>query len=133
MTDDKIDCALEKGNSNENFNYYLSSLRRKNLNRVILAQLNINSIRNKFDLLAKGIKGMVDVLMISETKFDETFPCRQFYIEGFTPPYRLDGNCHRDGILVYVREDIPSKLIEMNNSIESISIELNLRWLAWLK
>ena len=108
MTDDKIDCALEKGNSNENFNYYLSSLRRKNLNRVILAQLNINSIRNKFDLLAKGIKGMVDVLMVSETKIDETFPSRQFYIEGFTPPYRLDQNCHGGGILVYVREDIPS-------------------------
>ena len=133
MTDDRIDCALEKGDSNKNFKYYLSSLRRKNLNRVILAQLKINSIRNKFDLLAKGIKGMVDVLMVSETKIDETFPSRQFYIEGFTPPYRLDGNCHRGGILVYVREDIPSKLIEMNNSIESISIELNLRWLAWLK
>ena len=73
LTDDKIDCALEKGNSNENFKYYFSSLRRKNLNRVILAQLNINSIRNKFDLLAEGIKGKVDVLMISETKIDETF------------------------------------------------------------
>ena len=42
LTDDKIDCALEKGDSNKS----LSSLRRKNLNRVTLAQLNINSIRN---------------------------------------------------------------------------------------
>ena len=42
--------ALEKDNSNENFKYYLNSLRRNNLNRVILAQLNINSMRNKFDL-----------------------------------------------------------------------------------
>ena len=127
MTDDKTDCALEKGNNSENFKYYLSSLRRKNLNRVILAQLNINSIRNKFDLLAEGIKGKVDVLMISETKTDETFPSKQFYIEGFTPPYRLDRNCYGGGILVYVREDIPSKLIEMNSSVESISIELNSR------
>ena len=53
LTDDKIDCVLEKGNSNENFKYYLNSLRKKNLNRVILAQLNINSIRNKLDLLTK--------------------------------------------------------------------------------
>ena len=75
---------------------------------------------------------MVDVLMVSETKIDETFPSRQFYIEGFTPPYRLDRNCHGGGILVYVREDIPSKLIEMNSSIESISIELNLRKKRWL-
>ena len=84
--------VLEKGNSNEKFKYYLSSLRRKNLNRVILAQLNISSIRNKFDLLGEGIKGKVDVLMISETKIDETFPSRQFYIERSTPPCRLDRN-----------------------------------------
>ena len=132
LTNNKVDLVLEKGNSNENFKYYLRSLPRKNLNRVILAQLNINSIRNKFDLLFEGIKGKVDVLMISETKIDETFPSRQFYIEGFTPSYRLDRNCHEGGILVYVREDIPSKLIEMNSSVESISIELNLKKKKWL-
>ena len=132
LTNNKVDLVLEKGNSNENFKYYLRSLPRKNLNRVILAQLNINSIRNKFDLLFEGIKGKVDVLMISETKIDETFPSRQFYIEGFTPSYTLDRNCHEGGILVYVREDIPSKLIEMNSSVESISIELNLKKKKWL-
>ena len=87
---------------------------------------------NKFDLLAEGIKGKVDVLMISETKIDETFPSRQFYVEGFIPPYRLDRHSHGWGILVYVRENIPSKLIEMNSSVESISIELNLREKKWL-
>ena len=102
-------------------------VQRENLNRVILAQLNINSIQSKFDLLAEGIKGKVDVYMMSETKIDETFPSRQFFIKGFTPPYRLDWNCHGGGILVYVREDIPSKLIEMKSSSESISIELKLR------
>ena len=53
--------------------------------------------------------------MIPETKINETFPSRQLYIEGFTPPYRLDRNCHGGSILVYVREDIPSELIEMNS------------------
>ena len=98
MTDNKIDCVLE-GNSNENFKYYVSSLRRKNLNRVILAQLNTNYIRNKCDLLAGGIKGKLDILMINET-----FPSRQFYIEGFRTPYKLHGKCHGGGIIVYVRE-----------------------------
>ena len=65
--------------------------------------------------------------MISETKIDETFPSRQFCIEEFTSPYRLDRNCHGGGILVYIREDLPSKLNEMNSSVDSISIELNLR------
>ena len=107
-------------------------VQRENLNRVILAQLNINSIQSKFDLLAEGIKGKVDVYMMSETKIDETFPSRQFFIKGFTPPYRLDWNCHGGGILVYVREDIPSKLIEMKSSSESISVELKLRRKKWL-
>ena len=107
-------------------------VQRENLNRVIRAQLNINSIQSKFDLLAEGIKGKVDVFMMSETKIDETFPSRQFFIKGFTPPYRLDWNCHGGGILVYVREDIPSKLIEMKSSSESISIELKLRRKKWL-
>ena len=46
--------------------------------------------------------------MIVETKTGETFPSRQFDIEGFTPPYRLDRKCHWCGIRVYVREDILS-------------------------
>ena len=70
-------------------------------------------------------------MKISETKIDETFPFRQFYIEGFTLAYRLNRNCHRGVILVYVREDIPPKLIEMNSSVESISIEQNLRKKKW--
>ena len=132
LTDDKIDCVLEKGKSNENFKYYLSSLGRKSLNRVILTQLNINSIRNKFDIPAERIKGKVDVLIVPKTKIDETFPSRKFNIEGFTPPYRLDRNCHWVGILIHIREDISPKLIEMNSSVKSISIELNLRKKKWL-
>ena len=88
-------------------------------------------MRNKFDHLAKRIKGKVDVLMIPETKIANTFPSRQFYIEGFTPSYRLGRNCHASGILVYVREDIPSKLTETNSLVESIFIELNLRKKKW--
>ena len=76
--------------------------------------MNINSIRNKFDLSTEGMKGKADVLRISITKIDETFPSRQFYIEGFTPPYRLDRNCHGGSILLYVREDIPSKVFLLN-------------------
>ena len=69
--------------------------------------------------------------MVSETKIDETFPSRQFYNEEFTLPYRLTWNCHGGSILVYVRKDIPFKLIEMNSSVESIFIDLNLRKKKW--
>ena len=99
-------------NSNSYFVGQLSSLRKKNLNRLILAHLNINSIRNKFNQLVNGIKGNIDVLMISETKLDDYFPSMQFLIEGYRPPYRLDRNSHGGGILVYVPEDIPCKPIQ---------------------
>ena len=98
-------------------------MHKDNLNKLIFAHLNINSIRNKFELLSKQIKGNVDVLMISETKIDDSFPVGQFLIEGFCTPYRLDRNSKGGGILLYVREDIPSNLISMDISpIESFYI-----------
>ena len=51
---------------------YLKSLRKSNLNRLIFAHLNINSIRNKFEFLAKDLASNVDLLMISETKIDNS-------------------------------------------------------------
>ena len=36
-------------------------IRQENLNRIIIAHLNFNSIRNKFDLLANQIIENVDV------------------------------------------------------------------------
>ena len=49
----------------------LKDIRIKSSNRIDLAHLNINSLRNKLDLLADQIKGNVDVLAISETKLDD--------------------------------------------------------------
>lgn len=78
------------------------------------------------------MSGNVDVIIISETKTDETFPARQIHIDGIHPtPYTLDQNCNGGGIMIYVREDMPSRLTEINNSIEGIFIELNLRKNRW--
>lgn len=53
----------------------------------------------------------VDILMISETKIDETFPDPQFCIDGYSTPYYLDRNSSGGGILPYVSmlEKIKSK------------------------
>ena len=95
--------------------------------------MNINSIRNTFGLLSEQIKGKVDVLMISETKIDDGFPIGQFLIEEFCTAYGLDCNSKVGGILLYVREKIPSNLITADiNPIESFYVELNLRNNNWL-
>ena len=48
--------------------FELLDVRKRNLKRIILGHLNINSVRNKFDLLVEQIKGKVDIMVISETK-----------------------------------------------------------------
>ena len=95
---------------------------------MIFAHLIIDSIRNKFELRSEQIKGNVDVLMISETKVDDSFPVGKFLVEGFCTPYRFDRNSKGGGILLYGTGDIPSNLVTVDiNPIESFSVELNLR------
>lgn len=48
-------------------------------NKVVLAHLHINSIRNRWKLLVDQIKGNVDVLKISETKIDDSFPFNRLF------------------------------------------------------
>ena len=71
--------------------------------------LNINnSIKNKFELLTEQVKGNIDVLMISEIKIGDSFTVDNLLIDRFWTSCRLDRNLNGGGILLYVREDIPS-------------------------
>ena len=89
----------------------LKNIRVSNVNKLIFGHLNINSLRNKFDLTCEQIIGSIEIFMISETKLDESFPQGQFLIEGFHSPCRFDRNKTGGGILFYVREDIPAKVL----------------------
>ena len=109
----------------------LKNTRLKNPNRLIIAQLNINSLRDKFDWLVRMLHNNLDILLISETKIDSSFPTAQFQIVGYTT-YRLNRNANGGGILLYVREDIPSTLLNSYMSIESFYIEINKRNKKWL-
>ena len=68
----------------------LGSLKLSNVNRLILGRININSIRNKFELLFSLVLNNIDVLLISETKIDNTFPVSQFCVPGYSVPLRFD-------------------------------------------
>ena len=113
----------------------MKSLKLKNSNKVIIGHININSLRNKFELLTEMVRDKVDLLMISETKLDSSFPNAQFYMKSYSKPYRLDRNRKEGGIILYVREDIFSKLINSsctNHDKEYFLVELNLRKQKWL-
>ena len=114
---------------------FLSQFRSKNLSRPIIGHININFLESKFEALESLIKDTLDMFVVTETKIDESYPTSQFKIEGFGSPFRLDGNKHVGGIMVYIREHLPCKLIQFHNKpkdIEAIIFELTLRNKKWI-
>ena len=84
----------------ESFTDYLFNMRKHHSNKIIMAHININSIRNKFDMLTNTVSKYIDILVISETKIDDTFPHFVYNIKDFSNPFRLKRNSHGGGILV---------------------------------
>ena len=77
-------------------------------------------------MLSDQIKGNIDVLLVSETKIDDSFPIGNFLIDGFSTPYRLDRNSNGAGLMLFYREDTPLNFVEAEaKPIELKSIETN--------
>ena len=57
--------------------------------------------------------------MISEKKKkDSSYLSAQFHLEGYATPYRLDKHAKGGGIVLYIGEDTPSKLLISDLPIE---------------
>ena len=69
--------TLEKAKSGTNSS--LQTLRKDNLNKLISAHLNINSVRNKFDSLADVIKYNIDILIFQKLKWKILFRMASFW------------------------------------------------------
>ena len=61
----------------------IKNLRLRNVNEVVVSNININSLRNKFEHLEELVMKHIDVLVITETKLDDSFSTSQFLMEGF--------------------------------------------------
>ena len=111
---------------------YLKDLRIKNVDKIIFGQININSIRYKFDLFADLVKNKIDILLISETKLDCTFPKSQFRIQGYSA-YRLDRTSTGGGLLLFIRADIPVKPLPLLlGGIECLISEITISKKKWI-
>ena len=102
----------------------------KDLNRITISQININSIRNKIELSSEAVLANIDILMASETKIDMSFPTSQFIVQGSSAPFRLDRTNTGGVILVHVQDDIPSKLLiisYVSSDTKCLAIEIYLR------
>ena len=71
------------------------------------------------------VKNNIDIFMISETWF--SFPKGLFQLHSLSESCRFNRNGNAGGILLFISEDIPSKPIESQMSIEGFFTELNLR------
>ena len=93
---------------------FLVNLRKKYFNHLIIGNLNINSLPNNFEDLNILVKSKVDIIIITESKLDHTFPDSSFRISGYNKPFRKDRNRNGGGILVFIRGDMPCKELQIN-------------------
>ena len=79
------------------------------------------------------VSSTLDLLVINETKLDDSFPNAQFQISGSKCLHK-DRNIFGGGLCLHINEDIPSKQIhtKLLEDLESICIEINLRKRKWL-
>ena len=67
------------------------------------------------------IKNTFDILIVNESKLDSGFPDSQFSIPGYRI-VRKDRKKNGGGIIVYINEDIPFKVIESKQLPGSLEI-----------
>ena len=96
----------------------LKEMKAQSSDKLILGHLNISSIRDKFEALKFTIGNNIDIFLIPETNLDNSFPTAQFLIKGLSAPYRFDRNSKGGGLLFYIREDIPSKILTHSSNCD---------------
>ena len=84
---DCLSATLENAKSDTNPS--LQTIRKENLNKLIFAHLNNNLMNN-------------NILMISESKVDDSFLHEQFFLDGFAKPFRLDRNRNGGGFMIFI-------------------------------
>ena len=76
----------------------IKNIKLSNVNRLVMGQLNVNGLKNKIDPIRLLTEGNIDVLIITESKLDQSFTSQQFAIDGFSSPYRCDRNTKGGGV-----------------------------------
>ena len=98
------------------------------------AHLNINSLRYKFDEIKEVLTdNIVDLLIISETKLDQSFNDNLFSVDGYKVQHR-DRNQYDGGLLTFIRSDFPSSTKQSleSEAIETLCHEVYLNDRKWL-
>ena len=82
-----VTISTEKSDNNPKYVLsVLNDIRIKNVNKLIIGNLNINSYAGKFDEFTTIIKNNLDIVVITETTLDDSYPDSQFLLMGFLNP-----------------------------------------------
>lgn len=102
----------------------IKSYRAKFAKNIIVAHLNINGLRNKFDEIKYIMRcGFLDILALSETKLDSADNSNCYQLEGFSM-IRKDKHKNSGGLLMYISNRIPHREITLEKQVPTNYIEV---------
>ena len=114
----------------------MKQFKSKHPKNLIVSHYNVNSIRHKiYEILPLLHEHLVDILAIAETKIDDSFPSDQFHMPNYKL-YRQDRNCHGGGIMLYINDSIPHRILkEYSGEFEGIdfmTLEMAVKSCKWI-
>ena len=87
-----------------NLLFEIKKLRIRNPNKIVIGNLNINSLPSKLEELKDIVMQHINVLALTKNKLDDNFPTAQFLVNSFSGQYRLDRNRNGEGLwLIFVK------------------------------
>lgn len=114
----------------------------KHQTNVKIGHINANSIAGfKFhEIKSWLLSGRLDILIVSETKLDSSFPSSQFHVDSFRM-CRADRNIHGGGLMAFVRSDIcfsvirkfktsAAKLSTFRTESMVLKVKINKSWMT---
>jgi len=100
---------------------------KRHANNLKFGHSNENSISGFkfFDVKNMLTNNLLDILVLSETKIDDSYPDSQFYVKGFKL-YRQDRTNFGGFLIIYARSDLLTKRVNnaKTTGLESITIEV---------
>ena len=98
-------------------------INRKIVNKLIIAHWNANGISNKYIELREFLnKYKIDIMLINESKLSNK--SKYYGYRGYTS-YRKDRDRQGGGLLVLVKNNIPSQEVILNTlKMETLGIKL---------
>ena len=124
-------CFSEPDDQPQSINVDLSNGSPLGNDTLVVAHWNINSIlaEGRLEELTENVNALkAKIVVLSETKLNETIPNNLIEIPGFHEPIRRDRNLHGGGCLIYISQIFTYKQQKhlQSNYFENISVDVRI-------